>query len=284
MNIFKYLYYLLHPNKVVIRRFSKGLGDNLMLTYLSRAVRHTYPQKKIIIETDRPELFEHNPTIDYVVKGKKFPFYCKPKYRIDSDTVVHVLKQLLSDMPLRLNAPPQKLEISLKKSELEQIRADLPDHYIVTCPVGKRSFSANRKEWRFKRFQETVDRLNGIKVVQVGTPEDPLLKGAHDFRTLAYPIRICAAVLKQAQAAIFLEGGMMHLANAVGTPAVVIYGGALSPETTGYASNVNLTTHPTCSPCFTSHQPMDICDSMECMHEIQPENVAAALKMLFARK
>jgi len=36
------------------------------------------------------------------------------------------------------------------------------------------------------------------------------------------------------------EGGLHHGAAAVGTPAVVIFGGYIHPTTTGYAAHVNL--------------------------------------------
>ena len=53
-------------------------------------------------------------------------------------------------------------------------------------------------------------------------------------------IRDACAVLSGARGIITHEGGLHHAAAAVGVPAVVIFGGYISPETTGYDNHVNL--------------------------------------------
>jgi ADP-heptose:LPS heptosyltransferase len=47
-------------------------------------------------------------------------------------------------------------------------------------------------------------------------------------------MRDAAAVLATARAAVLPEGGLHHVCAAVGTSAVVIYGGYISPQVTGY--------------------------------------------------
>jgi ADP-heptose:LPS heptosyltransferase len=41
----------------------------------------------------------------------------------------------------------------------------------------------------------------------------------------------------------------MHIAAAVQTPAVVIYGGYIDPVCTGYPGNINLYSPVECDPC-----------------------------------
>lgn len=55
-------------------------------------------------------------------------------------------------------------------------------------------------------------------------------------------IRMAAAVIARAKLVITHEGALHHIAAAVGTPAVVIFGGYISPEVTGYAEQVSLFT------------------------------------------
>lgn len=267
----KKLALLLHPDKIVLRRISKALGDNLMLSFLAREIKRAYPRKKVIIETEYPDLFLGNPHVDWVIKGKKLPFYIKNEYRLGPDTGTHILDQMIQSLPFPVLHWDRKLDYFESNSQGLHVLDMLPSNYVVMCPVGKRKFAANRKEWGFDNFQKLVQLLADVPVVQLGSPSDPLLKGVIDFRSLGFPIQVCSAVIKNSLAGIFTEGGFMHLANAVGKPSVIIYGGSLRPECTGYDLNINISQKVDCSPCFTSDRPMTICPTMKCMTPISPE-------------
>ena len=47
-------------------------------------------------------------------------------------------------------------------------------------------------------------------------------------------------MLSGARAAVLHEGGLHHAAAALGMPAVVLFGGMISPRNTGYDVHVNL--------------------------------------------
>ena len=67
--------------------------------------------------------------------------------------------------------------------------------------------------------------------------------------------RLTAAVLSVCRAFVGPEGGLHHAAAAVGVPAVVLFGGFISPDQTGYSTHRNL---------FTGGKP---CGSrVECSH------------------
>lgn len=66
----------------------------------------------------------------------------------------------------------------------------------------------------------------------------PLLPGVKAIRTPDF--HAAAAVLATCHAAILPEGGLHHAAAALGTPAVVIFGEAASPASTGYAEQTSL--------------------------------------------
>lgn len=271
---------LLHPDKIVLRRISKALGDNLMISCLAREIKRTYPRKKVIVETEYPDLFFANPNVDVVLKGKRLPFYVKAKYRLSPDTETHILDQMIRALPFPVSGCERKLDYFEPEDLDLHVLEKLPPDYVVVCPVGKRKFAANRKEWGFDNFQQLVHLLADIPVVQIGSPSDPLLHGVIDFRSVGFPIQICAAVIRHSLTGIFTEGGFMHLANAVGKPAVIVYGGALRPESTGYDLNVNLSQEVDCGPCFTSHRPLTECPTMKCMRPISPELVARSVMNL----
>lgn len=79
---------------------------------------------------------------------------------------------------------------------------------------------------RLVQFQHTQSRriLNGVMKLNFG----------HDFRQ-------AIAILKKADLYIGPEGGMHHAAAAVGVKAVVIFGGFIPPQVTGYDMHINLT-------------------------------------------
>lgn len=83
--------------------------------------------------------------------------------------------------------------------------------------------------------------------------------------------RACA-ILSRASAYVGHEGGLHHAAAALGIPGVVIFGGFISPETTGYDCHVNLFTGGNAcgnrTPCMHCR---------DAMNRITPEAVAEAL-------
>ena len=87
-------------------------------------------------------------------------------------------------------------------------------------------------------------------------------------------IREAASLLKNAELFLGLEGFLMHLAAAVRTRAVIIYGGWISPETSGYSENENLFTKLDCSPCgYTSFCAWN----KNCMNQISADYVASCV-------
>src|SRR5262245_13501409 len=99
---------------------------------------------------------------------------------------------------------------------------------------------AVNKDWGLERYQRVADMLldNGIPVYQTSHGRDRLV-GVEVIKVETF--RQAAAALSGVELAIVPEGGLHHAAAAVGTPAVVIFGGFIPPEVTGYATHKNLT-------------------------------------------
>jgi hypothetical protein len=133
------------------------------------------------------------------------------------------------------------------------------------------------KEWLPGRFQQVVDAFAPeFTIVQIGTMEHPPLDGVIDMRGKT-TIRQAASVLHNSLTFVGLVGFLMHLAKAVGTRSVIVYGGREHPSQSGYGDNVNLFTELPCSPCwFWNHCPYD----MTCMDRIQASAVVAAVRRL----
>jgi len=98
---------------------------------------------------------------------------------------------------------------------------------------------ADNKRWPRERFAAVAEALIGAgwPVVQFGTA--PLLTPR--VRRIETPsFRHAVAALSRAALYIGTEGGLHHGSAAVGIPAVVIFGGFIPPETTGYETHANL--------------------------------------------
>jgi len=117
----------------------------------------------------------------------------------------------------------------------------VPDNLIVIEPnVDRRKAATQNKDWGFDRYQEIASRLlkAGHQVGQFAFG-DYRLAGVRQIPTLGF--RYACVALKKAKLLIGPEGGLHHAAAAVGTPAVVLFGGFVPPEVTGYDTHTNLT-------------------------------------------
>lgn len=110
-----------------------------------------------------------------------------------------------------------------------------------SVPAFKRM--AANKRWPRDRYEAIAERLmrRSVEVIQFDydAPYGPVvpIRGARTVRapTFRHAVAVVAA------SALYLgpEGGLHHAAAATGTPAVVLFGGFISPAITGYSSHVN---------------------------------------------
>lgn len=251
---------------------SSALGDNLLLSFLVREIKSVSPGTSIAIETKWPDLFNENPYVDAVFDKKFSIKYHKIKYFIDAGTTEHMMDQMIRQLPFAIHRWNRKVDLFLNDDECKQTAAQLPPRYVVVNPYGKQRHSANRKEWGTENFQRVRDLLPELDFVQIGTAGAPRLKNTIDFTGTS--VRESAIIIKGSMTGLFLEGGLMHLANAVNRPCVIIYGGAIAPSISGYDMHTNLYCQTACSPCFTSHEKLTACTTMHCMKAIRPDQVA----------
>ena len=110
---------------------------------------------------------------------------------------------------------------------------------IIVEPHIKPGASPN-KQWSWVRWNKLawLMQRSGLRVTQLGPIGTALLDGAELVPTSTF--RQAAAVITGAQACVLPEGGSHHAAAAVGTPAVVIFGGFTPVELTGYPLHTNI--------------------------------------------
>lgn len=112
--------------------------------------------------------------------------------------------------------------------------------FIVIEPYIKKDAPPS-KQWPVERFRAVARALAARhRVLQLSGPDQPALDPRIP-RLMTPSFREALATLGAAQLHIGPEGGLHHGAAAMGTPAVVVFGGFTAPEILGYEGHVNLT-------------------------------------------
>ena len=261
-----------------------GMGDALMYGTVAHELKKRTPDV-LEISSYYPELFKGNPDIDIASSSRERQAFllerlpkCKaisPKYfpgngGQPNDHILKILcKQAGITGEIRL-----RTYIHLTKSEQEWVPSFMRN-CIVIQSQGKLSWGIN-KNWHPAKFQQVVDHFKRYFImIQLGTSTDPLLSGCIDMRDKT-SIRSAAAILSWAKCFVGQVGGLMHLARAVDTRSVIIYGGFEAPWQSGYDVNVNITSEVDCSPCWK----MQECIPRVCMENISSEEVKEAVERL----
>ncbi len=281
----KLLWYLCSRNSLFICCFSSALGDTLLITGLISKLKKKYPSKKIVVELHKRSphlkaLFFNNPDLSFVTckhhcSTKR---HLRPEYVVLDETEKSLYEQLAESIGLKDNAFPK---LFFSEQELNSEKYERLNSYVAICPEGKQSFVANRKEWGISNFQEVIKLFPQIKFVQIGTPSVRLLNGVIDAR--GKEIRELSLIMKNADFFIGLEGGLMHLAKAVGTKSIIIYGGVIDPKISGYSENINIYNKVDCSPCFNSLFSRGKCETMKCMKGISVNIVVKEIKEMLVK-
>lgn len=108
---------------------------------------------------------------------------------------------------------------------------------VVVQPAIKARASPN-KHWGWHRWQQLVDNDRSVRWLQMGEGHEQRLRGVPFIKTVSF--REACGVLTAARAIVVQEGALHHAAAALGTPAVVLFGGFISPRVTGYAAQRSL--------------------------------------------
>ncbi len=178
-----------------------------------------------------------------------------------------------------------------------QALADLGAHPPVAVAPGTGAFSPARR-WPPDRFAAAATRLAdrfGIGVVLVGGPDNRAeaeVFRAHYRGPLVdlvgrTTIRQAAAVLAGCKLFLGNDGGLMHLAAAVGTPVVAVFGpsnhrawGPWRPDRPELARVVRTWLTLPCQPCLYVGNELGRrwgCDSLACLQTIQVEDLLAVV-------
>ena len=227
-----------------------GIGDELMLTAIAAAARAA--GRPIHVLATYPEIWRDNRDAASVEKDLPCWLYAERRRWIATQVVHlayvngtqrHIAEQMAAHASVSL---PENW-----RPALPAMVAGPRDPGLIVVQNSCRGarYRATTKEWPQDRWAELLRRLAGeFRFVQLGTASDPPLVPAEDRRGQT-TLRAAANLLAQAHLFVGLESGLMHVAAAVRTPSVIIYGGRSRPSETGYPFNRNVTRTPACAGC-----------------------------------
>lgn len=257
-----------------------GFGDDLMALGEARKLAKK-KHSVICIGSDeklvKSELFDKNP----IISNKKVPnqIYHYPGNRpyIDYE---HTTKD---KMKFKKYTPvPGDIIFSIDELSFafESVKQHFP--FIFIEPNIKKLVSGNNKDWGRDNWQELVDKLvaDGFTVLQANhrftTCE---LSGVEQISVKSF--RQTCAIAFFASLLITHEGGMHHAAAAMRKHAIVIFGGFITPEITGYKGHENLYVEDAKTPCGN----LEDCEHCRtCMDKIRPDEVRKKISYLLKLK
>jgi ADP-heptose:LPS heptosyltransferase len=240
-----------------------GYGDFLMAIGDARDIARSDPSKKVAIGNGRdlewnalseglpflitPEELAAGQEVNWVISYSSHrPYIDYPAMRTKllargwtGPTQNKHLIAALGHYMWNYGYEPKPAMISFSEAQEQKIARLSSEPYVAIEPYIKERASPN-KQWPLQYMAEVVKSLSKhIKVVQVShASQDDILPGIE--RITSNSFKDALIYLKAARLYIGPEGGFHHAAAGLDTPAVVTFGGFISPRVTGYASHVNL--------------------------------------------
>lgn len=283
-----------NAGKAIYIAIGHGFGDNLMATAVIAGIKKEYLDMRIFVFTKRRfEIFENNPDVtacyDARVVMVKNPTLYKRAIPLSEYTyadlrnaqpVKHLIDRMYDSIGIKIQNRIYKPRIYLTQKELNyrkwrMQRLAMP--LVAIAPSGKITTKIPNKFYALEKWQQLAVLLKkaNITVIQVGDKnEGPLLEGAKNYRNLGF--RKTASILRHCDAVITHVSGIMHLATAVNTPCITLYGGTEDPLVSGYCCNINITADLQCSPCWLEKP----CDKPVCKDMLTPELIMQKLNEL----
>lgn len=146
------------------------------------------------------------------------------------------------------------------------------------------------KLWDNDKFAEVAQNLldKGFKVVFTGGPTDRTaiddMINKHQLQAVNFAgettLKELAALYERAELLVTTDTGPMHIAAAVGTPVVAIFGPTAPWRTGPYGKGHQIVrAEIDCSPCLKKE-----CATKECMHVIDADRILGAVHKIIADK
>jgi ADP-heptose:LPS heptosyltransferase/GT2 family glycosyltransferase len=215
-----------------VRRFDYSLvvqrtaayGDVLLMTPVIRALKLRYPCAKICVETGCPEILARNPHVDRVSRTfarERDAVFINLNGSYEANPSEHFVRTYAKVAGVELT--DTKTEFYPSEEDHSTAQKRLPESGWIGIHAGPCTWPG--KMWPVEKWQELIKSLRerGEKIVLFGPDTRMPLESDADFRTRT-TIHQMGAMMKLCDMVITLDSLPLHLAQAMGTPVVALFG------------------------------------------------------------
>jgi len=269
--------------RFTIRDLYGSPGDTLLAATVARQLKERWPGLRINFITKNPDVVQHDPNLSQINAipgpfGLDFWYYDLQTRR---DKKTNLLSPTFA--VLGLNQAVYRARVYLTDAERAVAReklAGLPHPLIAVNALSAQPV----KNWPQEKWLRLIPVLaQRGSLVHVGDAREPALPQVKNF-TGGLTKRESMAILAECDLFLGPVSFLMHAANGLEVPSVIIFGGSHTPANAGYAENINLFTDLSCSGCWLSGHPGSECPhDLACMTAIEPAAVLSAIDELLAR-
>ncbi len=210
------------------------------------------------------------------------------------DPEVHAVDRYLQVLRALGVAPPTepRFELAAPEQARQRVEAALAQELVaepIVCVAPGTRWETKR--WPPERFAEVAERLaaeDDVRVIVVGAEDDADLarvigervgERALDWTGRTSLVEL-AALFERSALLLTNDSGPMHLAAAVGTPLVAVFGPTNPARTGPYSDRAAVVTSAAhCAPCYRRQ-----CDRLVCLHEVRVEDVLRHAHSLLSGK
>lgn len=226
--------------------------------------------------------------LGYECNGRKLLLTCNLPFpqNIQNQHLVVTYKSLLEPLGLPISDTPPRLYLNQKEVDAARVllrQHGIPDGALIVG-INPGATYGSAKCWLPERFREVTERLlrdKEIYIVYFGdiasaplvkeicaglSPRVVNLAGLTTLRELTGLISQCDVLLTN-------DSGPMHVADAIGTPIVALFGSTSEVVTGPYRAGAVIHKHVECSPCYQRTCPIDF----RCMKRIEADEVYEAI-------
>lgn len=212
------------------------------------------------------------------------------KERHESEYYLNLVNGLVEGNP-KLSTSEIGLEVSMKR------RAEAREHLLefgvspneLMITIGAGSTNSMAKRWPAENFATLCDLFAAklsANIVFLGSPGEAVVTAEIASKMVSRPIdltgktdlALATAILSESDLFVSNDMGLAHIAAAVGTPTLAIFGPTNEIATKPLGRNVRIAREPVeCAPCMLRECPID----HRCMTRISPARVfESAAEML----
>lgn len=211
---------------IIVKR-NAAWGDVLLTTPIIRALKWKFPLSPISVETICPRVFDGNPDVQYVshnIQEQAGAMLVNLNGISEMKPAQHVLKSYADCAGVTLAAGEDVCRMYPNGGDVEWAKR--------TVPVGERWLALHmgptlwpHKNWTREKWQTVIDGLHaeGWRLVAVGNAGLTVSGIDNDLREKTTVAQL-AALLGEVSLFIGLDSFPIHVAQAMGTPVIGLFG------------------------------------------------------------